>query len=339
MGGRLDRRNHWLSPLMGLLLLLGCSTDPARHQRSALGTGAQEPAKVLATFTVLADMARQVSCGKLQVESITKPGAEIHGYEFTPSDLRRAQGAALVLENGLDLELWSRRFIANLDNVPHVVVSDGVSLLPIARDTSSGDPSGQSERSSKTNPHAWMSPKGALTYVANIRKAFIRLDPANAATYRRCAEAYADQLRQLDRELAERVAELPPDQRLLVTCEGAFSYLARDYGLEEAWLWPVNGEREVTPQRMERVIRTVRERQVPAVFCESTVDSRAQQRVAAETGASLAGTFFVDSLSAADGPASSYLELMRHNVATLVAGLNSDAGPGTGDSPSGRSAP
>ena len=150
MGGRLHRRNHWLSPLMGLLLLLGCSTDPARHQRSALGTGAQQPPKVLATFTVLADMARQVSCGKLQVESITKPGAEIHGYEFTPSDLRRAQGAALVLENGLDLELWSRRFIANLDNVPHVVVSDGVSLLPIARDTSSGDPSGQSERSSKT---------------------------------------------------------------------------------------------------------------------------------------------------------------------------------------------
>jgi manganese transport system substrate-binding protein len=248
-----------------------------------------------------------------------EPGAEIHGYEFTPSDLKRAQGAQLVLENGLDLEQWARRFTANLSNVPHVVLSQGVETLPIEpadRDLSAGGPP-------KANPHAWMSPRAALTYVANIRDAFIRLDPSNASTYQRCADSYGERLRELDAELAASLARVPPDERLLVTCEGAFSYLARDYGLEEAWLWPVNGERQVTPQRMERVINKVRQRRLPAVFCESTVDDRAQRRVAAESGARFAGTFYVDSLSGPQGPASSYLSLMRHNVGLLVEGLTS----------------
>ena len=273
----------------------------------------------MATFTVLADIAKEVSCGQVRVESITKPGAEIHGYEFTPSDLKRAQDAQLVLENGLDLDQWARRFTANLGNVPHVVLSQGIETLPIKpvnQSLTAGD-------LPKANPHAWMSPKAALTYVANIREAFIRLDPANASTYQSCAASYAKRLGELDAELAASLAQIPPDKRLLVTCEGALSYLARDYGLEEAWLWPVNGERQVTPKRMERVINKVRDRRLPAVFCESTVDDRAQQRVAAESGARLFGTFYVDSLSGPRGPATSYLDLMRHNVSLLVEGLTS----------------
>jgi manganese transport system substrate-binding protein len=268
-------------------------------------------------------MAREVGCDKVQVESITKPGAEVHGYEFTPSDLKRAQGARLVLENGLDLEQWSRRFTAQLGDVPHVVLSKGVETVPIGIDADRPGGGG----TARANPHAWMSPRAALTYVANIRDAFTALDPANTKVYEQCAGRYESRLRQLDGELASRLAAVPPDRRLLVSCEGAFSYLARDYGLQEAWLWPVNGERQVTPQRMERVIRTVRERAVPAVFCESTVDDRAQRRVAAETGARFAGTFYVDSLSGPEGPAASYLQLMRHNVTTLLQGLAPAAGP------------
>jgi manganese transport system substrate-binding protein len=271
---------------------------------------------VLATFTVLADMAQEVACGRLEVHSITKPGAEIHSYEVTPSDLRRAQGTRLLLENGLGLEQWTRRFTDGLEGVTRVILSEGVDPLPI-----DGEEAGPAAHN-RPNPHAWMSPRIALIYVANIRDAFIRLDPAGAATYRRCATAYGDRLRALDADLASRLAHLPPDRRLLVTCEGAFSYLARDYRLDEAWLWPVNGDREVTPQRMERVIRTVRQRKVPAVFCESTVDDRAQRRVAAETGARFAGTFHVDSLSGPEGPAATYIDLMRHNVTTLLAGLD-----------------
>ena len=250
-------------PVSGLLLLLPLLLLPLGCGRSTEGMGgsaAPQPAdptgipqgrpKVLASFTVVADMAREVACGQLTVESITRPGAEIHGYEITPSDLRRARGTQLVLENGLGLDRWTHRFTAGLGNVPRVVVSQGVATLPIVG----------SSQADAVNPHAWMSPQAALTYVANIRDAFVELDPPRAATYRRCAAAYADRIRALDRELAIRLERLPPQHRLLVSCEGAFSYLTRDYGLDEAWLWPVNGEREVTPQRMQRLIATVRSR-------------------------------------------------------------------------------
>jgi len=321
-------------PIPGLLLVLpllllpmACGSSPDVLPRGS-GTGApgdttQVPPdrpKVLASFTVVGDMAREVACGQLQVESITRPGAEIHAYEITPSDLRRARGAQLVLENGLGLDRWTHRFTAGLGNVPRVVVSEGVATLPIVGGS----------HPDAVNPHAWMSPKAALTYVANIRDAFVELDPPRAATYRRCAAAYGERIQDLDRELAARLARLPARHRMLVSCEGAFSYLTRDYGLEEAWLWPVNGEREVTPQRMERLIETVRRRQVPAVFCESTVDGRAQQRVAKESGARFGGVFYVDSLSLPGGAAPTYIDLMRHNVDTLVRGLEAGGAPGGG---------
>lgn len=310
-------------PIHGLFLVLPLLLLPMACGRSDVVSPAaplQRP-KVLASFTVVADMAREVACGQLQVESITKPGAEIHGYEITPSDLRRARGADLVLENGLGLDRWTHRFTAGLGNVPRVVVSRGVATLPIVGGS----------HPDAVNPHAWMSPRAALTYVANIRDAFVQLDPPRAATYRRCADAYAARIRSLDRELAARLDPLPPQHRLLVSCEGAFSYLTRDYGLDEAWLWPVNSEREVTPQRMERLIDTVRRRRVPAVFCESTVDARAQKRVARESGARFGGIFYVDSLSLPGGAAPTYIDLMRRNVDTLVRGLEGKGAPGGGE--------
>jgi manganese transport system substrate-binding protein len=300
-----------VAALAAALLLAACGQ--LRPGSQGQGPGEADPRPlVLTSFSVLADLASNVACGKLRVESITRPGAEIHGYEPTPGDLRRGQDAQLVLMNGLNLELWSQRFLASAADAEHVVVSEGVEVIPISEDAGAG----------KANPHAWMSPRQARIYVDNIRDAFIRLDPANADTYRRCAADYTAQLEVLDGELRAQLAELPADRRLLVSCEGSLSYLAADYGLDEAYLWPVNAETEVTPQRMERVIRTVRERQVPAVFCESTVDNRPQRQVAEETGAQFGGVFFVDSLSEPDGPAPSYLAMLRHNAKTLVQGLH-----------------
>lgn len=298
--------------LAASVLLVACGQPPRpQATEGADGPGADRPL-VLTSFTVLADLANNVACGKLRVESITRPGAEIHNYEPTPSDLRRAQDAQLVLMNGLNLELWAQRFLDSAKGADQVVVSEGVELIPISEDAGAG----------KANPHAWMSPQQARTYVANIRDAFIRLDPANADTFRRCAADYTAELEALDGELRQQLAVLPADRRLLVSCEGSLSYLAADYNLDEAYLWPVNAETQVTPQRMERVIRTVRERQVPAVFCESTVDDRPQRRVVEETGARFGGVFFVDSLSEPDGPAPTYLDMLRHNAKTLVQGLN-----------------
>lgn len=262
---------------------------------------------VLTTFTVLADLARNVAGDRWRVESVTKPGAEIHGYEPTPSDLRRASRADLVLHNGLGLEAWFERFVAELE-APAVVVSEGVEVIGV-------------EGGEVPNPHAWMSPSAGAVYARNVAEALAAQDPAHAEEYRRRAEGYAARLEDLAARLREAVASLPAHERVLVTCEGAFSYLARDAGLEEAYIWPVNAEQQATPRRVARVVDLVRARRVPAVFCESTVSAEPMERVAESTGARLAGTLYVDSLSGPDGPVPTYLDLLEHDVAVVVAGL------------------
>lgn len=265
---------------------------------------------VLTTFTVLADIARNVASDHLRVESITKVGAEIHGYEPTPGDLRRAAGADLILDNGLGLEAWFGQFVEQLD-VPHVVASEGIEPIAISGGAADGSP----------NPHAWMSPLEAQRYVETIAAAFAELDPANAGDFAANADAYNRELDALHGELVAALEALPETQRALVSCEGAFSYLARDAGLAERAIWPVNAEQQATPQRIAAVIEFVEENEVPTVFCESTVSDRAMRQVAQATGAAFGGVLYVDSLSEADGPVPSYLELLRHDVDLIVAGL------------------
>ncbi|MBK0418631.1 metal ABC transporter substrate-binding protein [Leucobacter sp. CSA1] len=265
---------------------------------------------VLTTFTVLADIARNVAGEHLRVESITTPGAEIHGYEPTPGDLRRASGADLIVDNGMHLEAWFEQFVADLD-APHRVATTGIDAIEIA----SGEAAGTQ------NPHAWMSPLAAQRYVDNLVEAFAELDPEHAADYRANGEAYKAELRAVHEELVTAVEELPESQRVLVTCEGAFSYLARDAGLEERYLWAVNAERQATPRRVAAAIDAVREQRVPAVFCESTVSDAPMQRVVESTDAVFGGTLYVDSLSAADGPVPTYLELIRHDADVIATAL------------------
>ncbi len=296
---------------LALLGLMGCTTINPRHQQGGK-TPSGEPAKILASFTVLADLAQIVAGDHFQVESLIKPGAEVHSYEPTPSDLRRAAAAVLIVDNGLNLESWRERFYTDLPpNIPRVTLSQGIEPLPIADAAVAGQP----------NPHAWMSPRLALTYVDNLRQALTDLAPEHGEDFAANAAVYGQQLRQLDEELRQAIAQVPEEQRLLVSCEGAFSYLAQDYGLEEAFLWPVNGDSEVTSQRLAGVIALVKARQLPAVFCESTVSDAVQRQVAAATGARLAGIFYVDSLSDPEGPAPTLLDLQRHNIRTLVNGL------------------
>ena len=302
MTARLTR----LLPGTIVALLVGCGS-PSRQSTPA------DPGKpvVLTTFTVLADMARQVAGDRLEVRSITRPGAEVHGYEPSPSDLESARGASLIVENGLGLERWAERFVASAGEVPRVVLSEGMQPELIEGDVAAGKP----------NPHAWMSPRRAQQYVDRLVAAFTQLDPAGAEQYAANGRAYRQQLAELDAEFRSALATVPPSQRLLVTCEGAFSYLARDYGLDEAYLWPVNAESQITPRRMARLIDTVKQRRVPAVFCESTVSDEAQREVARATGARFGGTFYVDSLSAPSGPAPNLLALQRHNLNLIVQGL------------------
>ena len=295
------------------LTALALTTSGCRQSNRQNQSDSGKP-EVLTTFTVLADLARNVAGDRLRVQSIVKPGSEIHGYQPTPSDIERASQADLIVENGLGLELWARKFTANAGNIPTVTLSEGMDPLLIEEDAYAGKP----------NPHAWMSPQRTMAYVDQLEHAFRRLDPAGAEHFSANAAAYKQQLQDLDDELRSALDAIPAERRVLVSCEGAFTYLARDYGLDEAYLWPVNAESQVTPKRMARLINTVRDRQIPAIFCESTVSDKAQRQVAAESGARFGGTFYVDSLSAAEGPAPTLLELQRHNVALLIDGLASD---------------
>jgi manganese transport system substrate-binding protein len=270
---------------------------------------------VLTTFTVVADMARVVGGEDVYVESITKVGAEIHGYEPTPDDLRRAADADLILENGLGLEAWFADFTARLD-VPHATISAGVETIPIA-----GEDGTEPREGAPVNPHAWMSPTVGAQYALNIGRALAEADPENAVEYESRAHAYADELIALAETLTLSLATIPEEARVLATCEGAFSYLARDAGLAEVYLWPVNAEQQATPHRLEDAIDAIRARDVPAVFCESTVSANAQKQVARESGAHYGGALYVDSLSDADGPVPTYLDLLRYDARLVVDGL------------------
>lgn len=270
-----------------------------------------KPFTVVTTFTVIADMAQNVAGDDATVLSITKPGAEIHDYEPTPQDLVKAQQADLVLWNGLNLERWFERFFANVKDVPSVVVTEGVEPMSIHGGEYDGKP----------NPHAWMSVSNAKIYVKNIEDALVKHDPAHAEHYHQNAAAYLAKLEAMDAKLKEEVAKIPEAQRWLVSSEGAFSYLARDLGFKEAYLWPINAEQQGTPQQVSALIETVRANKIPVVFSESTISDKPAKQVAKESGAKYGGVLYVDSLSAADGPVPTYLDLLKVTTDTVINGF------------------
>jgi manganese/iron transport system substrate-binding protein len=272
---------------------------------------ARKPFRVVTTFTVIQDIAQNVAGDKAIVESITKPGAEIHDYQPTPLDIVRAQAADLVLWNGFNLERWFERFFENVKEVPSVVVTEGIDPIGI----------GEGPYRGKPNPHAWMSPTNALIYVENIRKALSKYDPDNAEAYARNAADYSAKIKALDEPLRKRLSAIPDNLRWLVSSEGAFSYLTRDYNMREAYLWPINADEQGTPQQVRKVIDLVRKNKIPVVFSESTISDRAAKQVARETGARYGGILYVDSLSAVGGPVPTYLDLLKVTVETIAKGF------------------
>lgn len=295
------------------MLLTACGAQSSQQANvpadaPPVANAAPPPKRILATFTVIADMAKNIAGGAAIVESITKVGTEIHDYEPTPSDIVRAQNADLILNNGLGLERWFEKFTGALRDVPAVDISAGIVPIPIA----------EGPYKDKPNPHAWMSLTNAKIYVENIRKALVEIDPANEATYNANAAAYSAKFQPLEDQLKQALAAIPAEQRGLVTCEGAFSYFARDAGLREAYMWAINADQEGTPNQVRNVIEQVRANQIPVVFCESTVNAKAMQQIASETGARFGGTLYVDSLTAADGEAPTYLDMLKFNVNAIA---------------------
>jgi manganese/iron transport system substrate-binding protein len=267
--------------------------------------------KVVTSFTIIADMAREVAGEAADVESITRPGAEIHGYDPTPKDIVKTQGADLVLWNGLNLELWFEKFFSSVKGVPSAVLTEGIAPMGISEGRYTGKP----------NPHAWMSPSNAIIYVENIRRALVKMDPSNEETYNSNAANYTARIRAVDAPVREKLATIPENHRWLVTSEGAFSYLCADYGLKQLYLWPINADAQGTPQQVRHVIDEVRKNKIPVVFSESTVSDKPARQVAAETGSRYGGVLYVDSLTDPNGPAPTYLKLLETNATTLMKGL------------------
>ena len=296
------RRKTLLSIILSsLLVLTGMSESSA----------AEKKFKVVTTFTVIQDIAQNVAGDAATVESITKVGAEIHEYDPTPQDITKVLSADLVLWNGLNLELWFKRFFEDIKDVPSVIVTEGIEPMPIQEGSYKGNP----------NPHAWMSPTLALTYIENIRAAFVKYDPKNATIYNKNAQDYVAKIKALDAPLRERLAKIPEAQRWLVTSEGAFSYLARDYNLKEAYLWPINAEQQGTPKQVKNLIDLVRANKIPVVFSESTISDKPAKQVSKETGAKYGGVLYVDSLSTKDGPVPTYIDLLKVTVETIAKGF------------------
>ncbi|AAP96566.1 iron-binding protein [[Haemophilus] ducreyi] len=269
------------------------------------------PFKVVTTFTVIQDIAQNVAGDKAIVESITKPGAEIHDYQPTPKDIVKAQKADLILQNGMNLERWFERFFENVKNTPAVVVTEGIQPIAIL----------EGEYKNLPNPHAWMSSANALQYIENIRAALVKYDPENAVSYNQNAKAYAEKIKAISEPLRQRLSVIPEKQRWLVTSEGAFSYLAQDYGLQELYLWPINAEEQGSPQQVRKVIDGVKANHIPVVFSESTVSDKPAKQVAKETGALYGGVLYVDSLSTKEGPVPTYLDLLKVTISTIVDGF------------------
>lgn len=298
---------RWLALFALALCCLGCGEVNKTSGKK----------KVVTSFTIIADMAREVAGDAAIVESITRPGAEIHGYDPTPKDIVKAQGADLVLWNGMNLELWFEKFFSNVRDVPSAVLTEGIKPIGISEGPYSGKP----------NPHAWMSPSNAIIYVENIRKALVKMDPVNERTYNTNAAAYAEKIRALNAPVREMLAKIPESQRWLVSSEGAFSYLCENYGLRQLYLWPINADAQGTPQQVRKVIDSVRANNIPVVFSESTVSDKPAKQVVKETGARYGGVLYVDSLTTKDGPAPTYLKLLEKNADTIVKGFHNEGEP------------
>ena len=266
--------------------------------------------EILASFTVLADIVENVVKDDFKVRSITKPGMEVHGYQPTPSDLINASKAFVFLDNGFGFELWAEKFVSNL-KVKRITISDDLDPIFISEDFYKGKP----------NPHAWISPKRGMLYVDIIVESLSELRPSKKDTFKKNGEIYKNKIAEMDKEFSLFINNLDKDKRFLVSCEGAFSYLTKDYGLKEVYLWPVNAESQITPKRMANAIATVRNNNISSVFCESTVSNESQMVVVNETGTKFGGNLFVDSLSMNDGPASSYLKMLEHNLNLIKKGL------------------
>lgn len=304
----------------------------------SFGAYANEPIPVVASFTILADMTRQVGGERVQVHSLVGENSDAHTFQPAPSDAKRLGSARLVIVNGLGFEGWIDRLVrASGYRGKVVVATTGIKPLDAPNGhTHAGHghdhkhehkhdhkhKHGKHEHDHEIDPHAWQDASNALRYVDNIAAALAEIDPAGQATYADNAARYKAQITALDSEIRQAFVSIPEARRRVVTTHDAFAYFGRAYGVKFLAPLGVNSEAEPSAREIGKLIRQIRQDNIPAVFMENISDPRLIERIRQESGARMGGTLYSDSLSGSDAPAASYLKMMRYNADTLSAALS-----------------
>ncbi|HEY8007112.1 MAG TPA: metal ABC transporter substrate-binding protein [Methylocella sp.] len=272
---------------------------------------AEDKLPVVATFSILADFARNVGGGRIVVTELVGPNGDTHVYQPSPVDAQELAGARLILVNGLGLEGWIDRLIkASGAKAPVAVATKGIKPQQMNEEGRIG-----------IDPHAWQSIANAKIYVANIREALIAADPEGALDYRANAEKYLGELDALDKEVAAEIAAIPPARRQIITTHDAFGYFGTAYGFRFVGPEGISTETEASARDVAKIIRQIKAQKIPAVFLENVTDSRLVQTIAVESGAKIGGTLYSDALSVPGGPAGTYIEMMHNNIRELSAAL------------------
>jgi zinc/manganese transport system substrate-binding protein len=288
---------------------------------AAVPASAQQEAtklKVVATFSILGDFARNVGGDRVDVTTLVGPNGDVHVYTPTTADAEAIRNARLVIVNGLGLEGWLPRLVeASGGHATTVVATHGI----VPRKIAAGEILSRDRGAGSVDPHAWQSVASAEIYVANIRDAMVAADPANAATYRASASAYLSKLETLDRDVREALAPIPAERRKVISTHSAFGYFAAAYDITFVAPQGVSTESEPSARNITTVITQIKKEKIPAVFLENVSDPRLVRQIASETGAGIGGTLYSDSLTAKDGEAPSYIDMVRHNIRTVASAL------------------
>jgi zinc/manganese transport system substrate-binding protein len=303
---------RWFRPLILAALAAASAILPASAQQEATKL------KVVTTFSILGDFAREVGGDRVDVTTLVGPNGDIHVYTPTPADAEAIKNARLVIVNGLGLEGWLPRLVKSSgSNATIVVATHGT----VPRKVAASEILSRDRGAGSVDPHAWQSVPNAETYVANIRDAMVAADPANAVAYTANASAYQARLETLDGEVRRALAPIPSNRRMVISTHDAFGYFAAAYGITFVAPEGVSTETEPSAQDIASIIAQIKKEKIPAVFLESTSDPRLMRQIASETGAKLGGTLYSDSLTGKNGAAPGYIEMVRHNVRTIASAL------------------
>lgn len=288
----------------------------------AASPAAAEPLKAVATFSILGDLVHQVGGDRVAVHTLVGPDGDAHVFSPSPADAKKVAEAKVVFENGLGLEGWMSKLAKSSGSkAPVVVASKGIKPREMAEEEEAGHSHGHGHE--VADPHAWQDAANVKVYVANIRDGLIAADPEGKATYEANAAAYAEKLDALDRDIRAAWEKVPADRRKIITSHDAFGYYSAAYGLEVIAPQGVSTESEASAKDVAKIIRQIKAEKIPAVFVENISDKRLIARIAKETGAKIGGSLYSDALSPTDGPAGTYLDMMRSNLKALSDALTS----------------